>query len=250
MLDAAAYVANNRLDLSLVKPDFVPISFYKMFGYPTGTGCQIIRKEAYSRLHKKWFAGGSILLVSVMKDFFAPESLGYARFEDGTVNFAMIPAAMNGIRFLETLGDRRSQHAVEVATRLFDRLSDLPSGNNSPVIHSQRGSDTVTFSIKKLGKIVDAWLFEKFANSHDVYVRTGCFCNPGVNEKIFHYTIDAYENLYNDAILPDAITIDKLREFSGEAPIGAIRASFGYANNVADADRIAEVVSNFISDKG
>jgi selenocysteine lyase/cysteine desulfurase len=37
LLDAAAYVPTNRLDLSKVKPDFVPVSFYKMFGYPTGS---------------------------------------------------------------------------------------------------------------------------------------------------------------------------------------------------------------------
>jgi len=37
LLDAAAFVPTNPLDLSQVKPDFVPVSFYKMFGYPTGS---------------------------------------------------------------------------------------------------------------------------------------------------------------------------------------------------------------------
>lgn len=36
VLDAASYVASNRLNLSVHKPDFVTISFYKMFGWPTG----------------------------------------------------------------------------------------------------------------------------------------------------------------------------------------------------------------------
>lgn len=36
LLDAAAYIPTNRLDLSVVKPDFVTMSFYKVFGYPTG----------------------------------------------------------------------------------------------------------------------------------------------------------------------------------------------------------------------
>lgn len=35
-LDAASYVASNKLDLSKNKPDFIAISFYKMFGWPTG----------------------------------------------------------------------------------------------------------------------------------------------------------------------------------------------------------------------
>ena len=32
LLDAAAFAPTNRLDLSAVRPDFVSISFYKMFG--------------------------------------------------------------------------------------------------------------------------------------------------------------------------------------------------------------------------
>ena len=36
LLDAAAYVPTNRLDLQSVRPHFVTVSFYKMFGHPTG----------------------------------------------------------------------------------------------------------------------------------------------------------------------------------------------------------------------
>ena len=43
LLDAAAFVPTNRLDLRVVTPDFVAVSFYKMFGYPTGVGCLLIR---------------------------------------------------------------------------------------------------------------------------------------------------------------------------------------------------------------
>ena len=38
LVDAASYIATNPLDLSAYHPDFVPISFYKLFGYPTGLG--------------------------------------------------------------------------------------------------------------------------------------------------------------------------------------------------------------------
>jgi len=37
LLDAAAFVPTNRLDLRVVTPDFVAISFYKMFGYRPGS---------------------------------------------------------------------------------------------------------------------------------------------------------------------------------------------------------------------
>lgn len=36
LLDAASFAATNHLNLSVWKPDMVVISFYKMFGYPTG----------------------------------------------------------------------------------------------------------------------------------------------------------------------------------------------------------------------
>ncbi|HYT34087.1 MAG TPA: aminotransferase class V-fold PLP-dependent enzyme, partial [Ktedonobacteraceae bacterium] len=68
LLDAAAFVATNRLDLSRWHPDFVPLSFYKMFGYPTGVGCLLARREALARLRRPWFAGGTITVASVQGD--------------------------------------------------------------------------------------------------------------------------------------------------------------------------------------
>src|SRR5262249_29985797 len=38
LLDAAAFAPSNPLSLRRFPADFVPISFYKMFGYPTGIG--------------------------------------------------------------------------------------------------------------------------------------------------------------------------------------------------------------------
>src|SRR6202163_270112 len=44
LLDAAAFVPTSGLDLKSVQPDFVTISFYKMFGYPSGVGALLILK--------------------------------------------------------------------------------------------------------------------------------------------------------------------------------------------------------------
>src|SRR5262245_23549915 len=43
LLDAAAYVPSSPLSLTEVPADFVAISFYKMFGYPTGVGALLAR---------------------------------------------------------------------------------------------------------------------------------------------------------------------------------------------------------------
>ena len=60
LLDAAAFVPTNRLDLQAVQPDFVTISFYKMFGYPTGIGALLVRKTSFKALKRPWFAGGTV----------------------------------------------------------------------------------------------------------------------------------------------------------------------------------------------
>ena len=43
LLDAAAFVPGHGLSLRTCPADFVALSFYKMFGYPTGVGCLIVR---------------------------------------------------------------------------------------------------------------------------------------------------------------------------------------------------------------
>jgi molybdenum cofactor sulfurtransferase len=47
VLDAAAFVCHSRLDLSEYPADFVTLSFYKMFGFPTGLGALIVRNGIF-----------------------------------------------------------------------------------------------------------------------------------------------------------------------------------------------------------
>ena len=68
IVDSAAFVPTSRLDLSAWKPDFVPISFYKMFGYPTGIGALLARRAALERLKRPWFSGGTVVAANVQGD--------------------------------------------------------------------------------------------------------------------------------------------------------------------------------------
>ena len=65
LLDAAAFAPANRLDLSRWHPDYVSLSFYKIFGYPTGIGALLVRRPALARLRRPWYAGGTITFSSV-----------------------------------------------------------------------------------------------------------------------------------------------------------------------------------------
>src|SRR5258708_4519605 len=97
LLDAAAFAPTNQLDLGRWQPDFVTLSFYKIFGYPTGVGCLLARKDALALLHRPWFAGGTIPVASVQGDRYYLHDGGEA-FEDGTVNYLALPAVGLGLR--------------------------------------------------------------------------------------------------------------------------------------------------------
>ncbi len=56
LLDAAAFAPTSRLDLSRWHPDYVSLSFYKIFGYPTGIGALLVRKPALAKLRRPWYA--------------------------------------------------------------------------------------------------------------------------------------------------------------------------------------------------
>lgn len=60
LLDAAGFVPTNNLDLSIFKPDFVCLSFYKMFGYPTGIGALLVKNASSDVLEKVYYGGGTV----------------------------------------------------------------------------------------------------------------------------------------------------------------------------------------------
>jgi molybdenum cofactor sulfurtransferase len=154
----------------------------------------------------------------------------------------MIPAVRRGLEFISKIRGRK-EHAVELSRLLFDRLKNLSYNGSSVIIHNRRGNDIIDFSISKNGKIINPGLFERSAISHGVYVRTGCFCNPGVNEKIFG-SVDEFENQYSDEIMSGQA--GRLKRLAESKPLGCIRVSFGYANDMHDVDRFAEFTEDFL----
>ena len=104
LLDCAAFAPSNRLDLSQVKPDFVPLSFYKICGYPTGVGALLAKRSKLAKLRRPWFAGGTITIASVQGEGWHYLVPGEAGFEDGTVNYLNLPAVEIGLRHIEAIG--------------------------------------------------------------------------------------------------------------------------------------------------
>lgn len=82
LLDAPCLAYNDVLDLSQYKPDFVTISFYKMFGYPTGIGALLIRNSSAWVLQKKYLGGGTVLMALSTENVMIPRKTLHERFEN------------------------------------------------------------------------------------------------------------------------------------------------------------------------
>ncbi len=249
LLDAAAYVPTNRLDLSRWHPDFVALSFYKMFGWPTGVGALLARREALAKLERPWFSGGTIVAAFVQREWYQ-SAPGHAHFEDGTVNFLGLPAVEIGLRHLDRVGiDTIHVHVEALGGRLLDALAALRHTNGAPAaaIYGPRDLDrrgaTVAFNfVHPDGGVVDERYVDRVARRHNISLRTGCFCNPGAGEVAF--TI-ARETLVGGEF-GDGMTLDDYVEAIGLPSGGAIRASLGLVSNVADIERFLVFAGEFV----
>ncbi len=253
ILDAAAFVATNRLDLGLWHPDFVPLSFYKMFGYPTGVGCLLARREALAKLRRPWFAGGTITVASVQGDrYYLAE--GEAAFEDGTLNYLNIPAVEIGLRYLKTVGQEIIHERVHCLTGwLLDTLSALHHGNGKPLvriygaINTQKRGGTVTMNFYRAdGSIIDHRSIEQQANKANISLRTGCFCNPGGGEIALGLSAGELAACFRQTSHQDRCTIDDFRLCIDGKSSGAVRVSFGWVSNFADAYRFIEFAKGLL----
>jgi selenocysteine lyase/cysteine desulfurase len=252
LLDAAAFVPANRLDLAAVHPEFVPVSWYKVFGYPTGVGCLIARREALARLRRPWFAGGTIQAVSAQGGWHVLTD-DESAFEDGTLNFTAIPDVTVGINWMEDIGVDLVHRRVTCLTGwLLERLQALRHTNGRPMveIYGPRGTahrgGTVALNFRGPGgEIVDERAVARDSSDLGISVRTGCFCNPGAGEAAF--VID------QDALVESAgrrmDSLDDYLDLLGLPSGGAVRVSVGLASNLADVERFLRFAEDTYRDR-
>jgi selenocysteine lyase/cysteine desulfurase len=252
LVDAAAYVPTNRLDLSVVHPDFVPVSWYKVFGYPTGIGCLIARRDALARLRRPWFAGGTIQAVSALGDwhiFTNDESA----FEDGTLNFLSIPDVTTGIDWVESVGIEEIHRRTTCLTGvLLERLQELRHTGGDPMVRVYGPADTgrrgacVAFNLLDArGDVVDERVVARDSAAHRISLRTGCFCNPGAGEGAFSIGVQALTG----AVRYGAETLDDYLDLLGLPTGGAVRISLGIASNLSDIEQFMTFAAKTYRDR-
>ena len=245
ILDAAAFVPTSRLDLTEVRPDFTCVSFYKMFGFPTGVGALIARKEALAHLRRPWFAGGTVEWVSVGNRIHRLRADAGA-FEDGTPNFLGIAAVSAGLSFLEEVGMEAIHERVGVLTaRLLEILCERRHANGAPLVEvygprtTELRGGTVAFNVLDAdGRCIPYGVVEHAASERNISLRGGCFCNPGAAEAALDLPPEETRRCFEDAP-PGSFSLRGLADcLGGEGAVGALRASLGIATNEADLDRL------------
>ena len=241
LLDGAAFVPTSPLDLSKVKPDFVPISFYKMFGYPTGLGALLARKSAMAKLHRPWFAGGTITVASVQGDkFYLAE--GVAAFEDGTLDYLNIPAIEIGLKHIESIGYDVIHERVHCLTGwLLDNLTEMKHGTGVPLVRvygptrmEERGGAVTVNFYDKDNNAIDHRYIEEQANKVNISLRTGCFCNPGAGEVALGISRVELDVCFTSQGHEDRLSIDDFRLCIDGKSSGAVRISVGTVTDFKD----------------
>ena len=262
LLDGAAFVPTNRLDLSRWHPDFVPLSFYKMFGYPTGVGCLLARKAALSKLHRPWFAGGTVWGISVQGDGYVMLSGGEG-FEDGTLNYLNLPAVEIGLKHLMTIGMETIHERVRCLTGwLLDTLLSLRHSNGTLLVEvygphkaDRRGGTIALNFFDPHGSMIDERVVDRRASEFRLSLRTGCFCNPGAGEAAFNLSKEALRKVFHEEskdTLPQlfkgegGMSWDQFLADLGMQSGGAVRVSLGLATNFADVYRLVQFAQTFL----
>ncbi|BFZ22694.1 hypothetical protein BsWGS_25733 [Bradybaena similaris] len=243
LLDAAAFVSTSQLNLSEVKPDFVTVSFYKIFGYPTGLGALLVHKRAWNTLCKQYFSGGTVAMSTAKDRFHVFRETLHERFEDGTLPFLSIISLKHGLDVLTKLTggmDRISEHVFTVAQYFHHHLQALKHGNGHVLAQIYGDVDfkdpkeqggIVTFNLRRAdGKFIGFAEVDKFAQLHDVHLRTGCFCNIGACQRYLNLS----SKLIKENFAAGHVCGDNMDLING-LPTGAVRVSFGYMSTISDA---------------
>ena len=254
LVDCAAFAPTNRLDISRWKPDFATFSFYKIFGYPTGLGCLLMRKEMLNKLQRPWFAGGTITISSVQGDGHYLHD-NEAAFEDGTVDYLNIPAIEIGLRYINDINiDQIHKRVMCLTGWLLEQLVALQHNNGLPLIHihgpasTEKRGGTVTISLYDTNgvPIDDHWI-EELANYEKISLRTGCFCNPGAGE-IAHGLSQHHMTTFFEQ--NKRISFMELRQIMQERfykSVSAVRISVGIASNFNDVYHFMQFISGFLN---
>ena len=266
LLDAAALASTAPLDLSdpATAPDFVALSFYKIFGFPN-IGALIVRKDSAHVLEsRKYFGGGTVEMVIAVNDTWHVKKEGslHDRLEDGTLPFHSIFALDHAMNVHERLYGPNpmkfiSMHTAQLGKQLYDGLTGLKHHNGLPLCRiykddcavygdpSVQGS-TVAFNVQMAdGKLVGFEEVEQAADERSIFVRSGSLCNPGGVATYLNWSPAEMKAAFaagHRCSNPTQIMLGK--------PTGVVRVSLGAMSTAGDVHTLLRFLEEVYVSKG
>jgi molybdenum cofactor sulfurtransferase len=263
LYDAAGLVSTCPLDLNNVSdaPDFVALSFYKIFGFPD-LGALIVQKESGDVLHRRrYFGGGTVdmVITAAQKWHSKKRSSLHSSLEDGTVPFHGI-LALNSALSIHTqiYGSMSniSRHATFLAGKAYKALCGLRHANGAAVCKfygvdipdggawAHRGPLIAFNLLDSKGSWIGTSEVEKLAVINNIQLRTGGLCNPG--------GIARHLNLSSDEMRKNFVSGQRCgdnHDVIDGKPVGTLRISFGAMSSLSDVGNFIAFVEEFYIDK-
>lgn len=247
LLDIAKAAATGPVDLCALNPDFACLSFYKLFGAPTGLGCLLVKRTTLPILvqNRSYFGGGAVDVVLAQQDFVVRRS---SLTPGGTLHFRGIAALRYGFAELDRVGGMLAiqQHTHCLGAECIRRLRALVHANGRRAVEIYHNSgtssgtskdrrSTVSFSVIRAdGTYVGYHEVTQLAAMHvpPIQMRAGCMCNPGACQEALGLENEDILRHYRDFghVCSDAVDI------VGGRPTGAVRVSFGKDSLWEDVD--------------
>lgn len=259
LLDAASYLTTGNLNLSDhgAAPDFIALSFYKIFGFPD-LGALIIRRDAAPiLLSRKYFGGGTVDMVLAIGDTWhqSHQEHPHEALEDGTLPFHNILALKHALMAHNILYPSPFQvanHAAILSRYAFTALKSFTHRNGTKVVtiykdprgqygDSQSQGPIISLNLHNLhGDMVGKSRVEALACACDFQLRTGSLCNPGgVATKLDLRPWELRRNHSHGMCCGDEL------DLLGGKPTGVIRISLGAMTTQNDIEQFLDFVEFF-----
>jgi molybdenum cofactor sulfurtransferase len=198
LVDCAKYLSTKPFSLSTYPVDFVVLSFYKIFGYPTGLGALIIRNESLKYLNKNhYFGGGSVQYISPYDDSRVEYKSDIDGFIHGTIPFTTILSLYHGFQLIT---GQLSYKSISLHTECLinycrNEMLKLNYSNGQILClfydardrcldkHGYSYGPILNFNLyNQSGQFLSCRLIQRIAADHNIILRVGTFCAPGASQ--------------------------------------------------------------------
>jgi len=252
LYDTAKYISSHNLDLSDNLIDFCVISFYKIFGYPTGLGALIVKKDSIKYLNKSYFGGGTVSTSSSEYDYVIANDVFYEWMEDGSPNYLSIISLENRLQIKVN-----SEYISKLTYYFYENIKDYTYSNGQKVFKiyecklnytfkefCKNHGSIITFNLlKENGEYIGYKEFEEICVLNNISIRTGCLCNIGACHKYLNISFNEMKQNFMDGH-----TCSNNKDIINGNPTGAIRVSFGLINTIDEINIFLKFINeNFLS---